>query len=304
MNKQRVNTFLILFVLIIFLVLCYNYFSIKTLSYENFIDTNVKILHKETSKFQDISIIEGDNEVKCLLLNDEIQLCTNNEKIYHELIVHFPAAYLTSLKKVLIIGGGDLMTLREVMKYNISRVDMIELDDAVINASLKHFTTSNISKYENDKRVNIHIGDASILIDNIPENIKYDLIIIDTTEDSNINTPVETKCFFRKCKKMLNSKGIMIKNGYTSEHMDNVIKMKKINIFNYLADLFNNIALYKINTPDYQENEEYKFIMCSDTYNINDPIVNNEIKNIKLFEYNTKKHYSYINSNNFSFNNL
>ena len=187
MNKYIFNTLIFLFTILIFLSIIYNYYVLQYTVYESFYseskpenDTkefleftfpNSTIIHNEKSKHQQISIIKDDN-VKCLLLNDEIQLCSNHERKYHELITHFPAAYLSSLKNVLIIGGGDLMTLREVMKYDIDRVDMLELDENVINASIKHFTSSNISKYENDKRVKIHIGDASVLIDKLSYN-KY-----------------------------------------------------------------------------------------------------------------------------------
>lgn len=318
MNKNTFNTLICLFTILIILSLIYNYYVLQykvlepfysennpennTRDFLDFAFPNYNTIHNEKSKYQQISIIKNDF-AKCLLLNDEIQLCTDNERKYHELITHFPAAYLSSLKYVLIIGGGDLMTLREVMKYNIKGVDMLELDEKVINASLKHFTSSNISKYENDKRVNIHIGDASTLIHKL-YNKKYDLIIIDTTEDSDTNTPVETKGFFKKCKELLNSNGILVKNGFFSKDMEFIVKQKKNYIFNYLLDLFKNVGIYKIDTPDYQDDEEYKFILCSDHYKISDSLLNNETKKLSLYQYNNKNHHKYIDSKNISLNNI
>ena len=63
---------------------------------------------------------------KCLYLDGEKQLCENEEHLYHETIVHVAGAYIKKIENVLIIGGGDCMTLREVMKYNtIKNVTMI-----------------------------------------------------------------------------------------------------------------------------------------------------------------------------------
>ena len=100
------------------------------------------IIHNEQSDYQKIEVIQFKKNSlgydKCLLLNNEPQLCNNDEKEYHEIIVHFPAYYISKIEKVLIIGGGDCMTLREVMKYpTIKRVDMLELDKQVISVSKK-----------------------------------------------------------------------------------------------------------------------------------------------------------------------
>lgn len=316
MNKKHLG-FILFFIL--FFILSYTLFKCYTV-YENFSTDKIKdylegidhtnIIYNDKSKYQTITIIEGigiknDNiflksKNKCLLLNDEIQLCTDYEQKYHEFIVHFPAAYISSLKTVLIIGGGDLMTLREVMKYNVQRVDMLELDEMVINASLNFFKESNISKFENDKRVHIHIGDAFKTIHNL-KDVKYDLIIADLTEDSNTSSPAETSQFWKVCKSLMKPSGILIKNGYTSKDMSKKIKKRKENIFNYLVDIFKNVGIYKIITPEFYEDSYYKFIMCSDFYKLDDNILNNETKSLALKKYNYKDHSKYIHLKNVSF---
>jgi spermidine synthase len=213
---------------------------------------NPKITFSTKSKYQNIEIIEFDKNNygmdKCLLLNDEIQLCNENEHIYHELIVHFVASYMKSIKNVLIVGGGDCMTLREVMKYpSIQNVTMLELDKEVINVSKQIF---NVNDYQNDPRVNIIIDDATNSIKDVKNNM-YDLVIIDTTEDSSNNSPIDSYKFYSSCKSKLTSNGIMIKNGNSIRNYD------------YLGKLFTNTEIIKYDIKIFGE-DDYKFMICSD----------------------------------------
>ena len=93
-----------------------------------------------------IEISELGKYGRCLIIKNEIQLCEKDEHIYHEMIVHLPIMYIKKpLQNVVIVGGGDLMTLREVMKYNtIEKVFMLELDPTIVDLCEEYF---NQSKY-------------------------------------------------------------------------------------------------------------------------------------------------------------
>ena len=267
---------------------------------ENLIEyVGLEYLYDKKSKYQNISVVQiNPNQYgydKCLILNEEIQLCSNDEKMYHEFIVHFPASYLKSIKNVLLVGGGDLMSLREVMKYNVNRVDMLELDEKVIDVSLKYFKDSNISRYENDSRVTIHIGDAFKTIKKLPD-ATYDLVIIDVTEDSTTNSPVESSAFFKLCKAKMTKQGILVKNGYIVDNMPLSIRTRKQKIMNDLKMSFSKVGVFKVGIPTYEDTNEYKFIICSDKYGIEDNLQNDELKKISknLEEYDINNHKSYI----------
>ena len=79
-----------------------------------------KLLDKR-NKYQRIRVLDyNPNEYgvdKCMILDNEIQLCKGEEHVYHEMISHFPAYYIKNLRHVIIVGGGDLMALREIMRY-------------------------------------------------------------------------------------------------------------------------------------------------------------------------------------------
>ena len=210
--------------------------------------------------YDGIDIADIYNYGKCLIIQDEIQLCDKKEFIYHDMITHFPIQYLKNyLKNVLIIGGGDLMTLREIMKYeSVENVIMLELSPDIVNLCEKYF---NQSKFDEDSRVQIIYGDANITINKLFEDYEeeIDLIIVDTTEDNDSNSPVDTIEFFKKCIRLLQPNGILVKNGlrFTTLFED----IKNTNLISYSA-----------NIPYFQEN--YFFSILS--------LKNNDIKDINI----------------------
>ena len=258
--------------------------------YRNTIFTNLKrnvgdfnVIHDEKSDYQRIEVIQFKKNSlgydKCLLLNNEPQLCNNDEKEYHEIIVHFPAYYLKNIENVLIIGGGDCMTLREVMKYpTIKKVDMLELDKQVISVSKKFF---DIDTYQNDSRVNIIIGDATKKIDSLKNN-NYDMVIIDTTEDGFVNLPIDEFSFYEKCKtKMKKNNSILVKNGDRSL---NIVAVSKL--FKYME---------VIDLADISIIGDYKFVLGSDTLDLrNTKNQNKYLEKLDLKKYHYKNHQNHF----------
>lgn len=236
-------------------------------------------LYSTKSKYQDISVIKFDkNDIgldKCLMLGDEVQLCNSTEIKYHETIVHVAASYIKNLKKVLIIGGGDCMTLREVMKYpSINHVVMLELDKKVIDVSKKYF---NVHDYQNDPRVNIIIGDATKNIHKLKQ--KFDLIIIDTTEDSTNNNPIDTKDFFKLCSDKLNDSGVLVKNGEDLKNYINIHTLfKHTKIIKYHEKIWGDL--------------DYKFMLASNNIDFDKSMKYKHNINIKFYKFN--KHGEFI----------
>lgn len=210
----------------------------------------INVLYSDRSG---IEISELGDYGRCLIIENEIQLCEKEEHIYHEMIVHLPVMYLKKpIKNVVIVGGGDLMTLREVMKYySIKKVFMLELDKTIVDLCEKHF---NQSKFEDDQRVEIIYGDANDTIDNVLDKYegKIDLVIVDTTEDNTNNTSVDDPKFFSKCFDLLNYTGVLVKNGIFFKNM--------------LEDFENKYTIsYNVNIPYFQE--KYYFTIASNQEN-------------------------------------
>jgi spermidine synthase len=201
-------------------------------------------------KNKNVQFVNNDKYGKCLIIDKEIQLCTKNEAIYHELIVHLPMLYLNKkVENVLIVGGGDLMTLREVMKYNtIKKVVMLELSPLIVNKSKEYF---NVSDFKNDPRVQIIYGDADISIDKLlRKRDLFDACIIDTTEDNSNNLVIDKPPFFKKCLHLLIDDGLLIKNGESFEQIFyNDLGLNVIPYGSYI-DYFNTIYKFNVATKN------------------------------------------------------
>ena len=291
MDERIVGIILLILLVIIFQILWFE-------TDVDFLNRTVgakKLLDKR-NKYQRIRVLDyNPNEYgvdKCMILDNEIQLCKGEEHVYHEMISHFPAYYIKNLRHVVIVGGGDLMALREIMRYkSVESVTVLELDNDVIIASKKYF---KVKAYENDSRVSIKIGDASKTIHEL-SNGKYDLIIVDSTEDNNNNSPLETNKFFEVCKRKLTSNGILIKNGFINKN-DSIDEQEKVReMHTNLREVFQYVVSYYGEMYTYG-NDKYGFVMCSD-YN-HKRMRNNELRSLKhkLKYYKPDKQNKYIAS--------
>ena len=280
-SNTLINIKVVLIILIVLFIL--TLLTNQKEGYNNFYDLkpSMKKIYQDSN---DIEISELNNYGKCLIIDGEIQLCDKKEHIYHEMIVHFPRQYIEkSLQNVLIVGGGDLMTLREVMKYKtIKKVYMLELSPTIVKICKKYF---NQSEFDDDKRVEIIYGDASKTILDIIQDVGdiFDMIIVDTTEDNANNLPVDKPEFFVNCFKLLNNKGILVKNG---------VAFKRL--FEDYDDL--NTISYNVDIPYFQE-KYYFIIVAKPSNNIRKVNLNSyrwKLDKINTSFYKQKNHNKYI----------
>ncbi len=138
-----------------------------------------KVLYDAKSKYQRITVLDTYSFGRVLVLDGSIQLTSSDEQLFHSSLVD-PAMKSLKPRKVLILGGGDLMAAREVLKYDfVEKVDLVELDEKVLEVSKKFFK-KKIKNVEKDERLNIIIGDALKQVAKTKE--KFDLIISDLTD--------------------------------------------------------------------------------------------------------------------------
>ena len=214
-------------IVIVILVVVIVTFCYCLLQKENFRSHSVieNISYDVKSPYQriEISTIKAPSKIgKCMILGNEVQLCSKDEHKYHELMVHFPVYYLDSFQTALIVGGGDLMNLREIMKYKtLKKVVVLELDEEVVNAAVDNF---GVHRYENDSRVHILYGDAAENIDLIGTT-PMDLVILDLTEDLDNNIPVGKIDFIMKCKSMMSANGVFVMNGKSNEKIKETLQI-------------------------------------------------------------------------------
>lgn len=169
------------------------------------------VLFNETTEFQKVRVFETLAYGKMLAINDMVMCTERDEFHYHEMIVH-PAAQLSKkLKNVLVIGGGDGGTIRELFKYNsIESVTMVEIDEAVINASKKFLNTMNI-EFGNPK-LKLIVGDGIEFVKKANAEV-YDLVIVDGSDPIGPAKGLFTKEFYADCARTLTADGLLVTQG-------------------------------------------------------------------------------------------
>src|SRR3954465_14459079 len=119
-----------------------------------------KVLYHWRTEFQDVLIFENAIFGKVLVLDGVVQLTERDNHIYHEMIAHVPLMAHGSARNVLIIGGGDGGTLREVLKHPVRTVFLVELDREVIELSRSHLPGISKGAFE-DRRATLIVRDAT-----------------------------------------------------------------------------------------------------------------------------------------------
>ena len=164
-------------------------------------------LYHEVSEFQQIDIFDSFEFGRFLTLDGCMMLTEKDEFIYHEMIVHVPMCAKLDAKKVLVIGGGDGGTARELLRYKtIERIDLVEIDEKVVE-SCKKFIPQTAGCLD-DPRVQIFYEDGLKFVRHKVD--EYDLIIVDSTDPFGPGEGLFTKEFYGNCFNALHADGVMV----------------------------------------------------------------------------------------------
>ena len=119
------------------------------------------IIHSETSKYQHL-VLTQRNDVLKLYINGHLQFSSQDEVIYHDMLVHVPMTMATSRGRVLILGGGDGLALREVLHYpDVRQVTLVDIDPAVVRLASQHPEMIEINEASfHDARVRVLESDG------------------------------------------------------------------------------------------------------------------------------------------------
>ena len=155
-----------------------------------------QVFYSGRSDFQQIAVIGSPVFGKMLVLDGDTQSAQTDERIYHEALVHPALAGATDRREVLILGGGEGATLREVLRCpSVARATMVDIDGAVIELSKKYLPEWSGGAFE-DARADVVVGDAlAYMRDN---ERHFGTIISDLTEpleDSPSNSLFNTDVF-------------------------------------------------------------------------------------------------------------
>ncbi len=165
-------------------------------------------LHKEQTPFQTINIYQTTEFGNLMVLDGYIMLSERDNFIYHEMMTHPVLFTHPEPKRVAIVGGGDCGVLREVAKHpNLEQIIQIEIDERVTQLAKQYFPI--LCESNNDSRVEFKFEDAIQWMANAPTN-SFDVIIVDSTDPLGHAEGLFTTDFFRNCRRVLDSQGLMI----------------------------------------------------------------------------------------------
>ena len=205
--------------------------------------TKDRVLFRERSRFQEIEIFENGFFGRVLTLDGLVMTTERDEFIYHEMLVHPAMVSHPHPKKVLIVGGGDGGTAREVLKYPVKEVHMVEIDEMVIEASRKYLPT--ISSSLDDERLTIHVQDATVWIKDRREI--FDVVIIDSTDPIGPAEGLIGEEFFEDVFESLKEDGIMVIQSESPHyHLDTIRTIAE-----RLKKVFSHTYMYTAPIPTY-----------------------------------------------------
>ncbi len=245
-----------------------------------------KLIFTKQSEFQRIDIFDSLEFGRVLTLDGYTMLTEKDEYMYHEMIVHVPMCVHPEAENVLVIGGGDGGTVRELARYDsIKNIDLVEIDEDVVTACQKYLP-STASRLD-DPRVKKHYEDGLKFIRH-HEN-EYDVIIVDSTDPFGPGEGLFTREFYGNCYRALKEDGIMVNQHESPFYTDTAYAMQRAH--ERIVQSFPISRVYEVHIPTYPSGH-WLFGFASKKYH---PYKNVDFKrwerlNLKTRYYNVKLH--------------
>ncbi len=251
--------------------------------------TSGKLLYKKKTKFQELKIFDTPRLGKVLTLDNITQTTQLDEFIYHEMLVHPVLLSHPNPKNILIIGAGDGGILREVLKHNIKKACLVEIDDEVIKSCSRYMPTLNRGAFK-DKRAKIIVTDGAKFITSTKE--KFDVAIIDSPDPISVATVLFTKKFYKDVFRVLNNNGLMCRQTGSTMYQPNELGQN----YNLAKKIFKSVSIQLAAIPTYVGGF-FSFIICSKKINIKNISFKKinyryNIINLKTRYYNPELHFA------------
>jgi spermidine synthase len=165
-------------------------------------------LHAEKTPFQTIEIYDTTDWGKLMVIDGCTMVTTRDNFFYHEMMSH-PALFThPRAKRVVIIGGGDCGTLREVLKHDeVESAIQVEIDERVTRLAEKYFP--ELCESNNDPRAQLlFIDGIKWMAECAAETL--DVIIVDSTDPIGPAEGLFNEAFYQSCLEALRPGGILV----------------------------------------------------------------------------------------------
>jgi spermidine synthase len=178
-------------------------------SFNDAVKFGVKVrrtLRSNRSAFQQIDLIETEFFGRALVLDGLFMTSEKDEFFYHEMLVHPAVCAVPEAKQVLVIGGGDGGTVRELFRYpQLERVEMVEIDGEVVDVCREYLPS--IASGFDDPRLRLHIQDGIKFVAEAADQT-YDIVILDGSDPVGPAEGLYNETFYQDVRRVLRPDGI------------------------------------------------------------------------------------------------
>ena len=223
------------------------------------------VVYNNASRYQSLTITErylgsGNDPLYGFYINGRLQFSSNDEHIYHSMLVYPALSVADPQPKVLIVGGGDGLALRDVLRFEPESVTLIDLDQELVEffspaSNMKHYRSALVQLNEQafaDSRVEVVIGDAFLEVDKLRDKAKnFDAIIVDLPDPSHPDLDrLYSSYFYQRLYDLLSANGVMAVQSTSPYHA----KKAFISIGKTISSAgFPHVEQYRQNIPSFGE---------------------------------------------------
>lgn len=219
-----------------------------------------KVLAHGETRFQEYLIFESPIHGVCIALDGDIQSCASDEAIYHEALIH-PAMLLhPAPKKVLIMGGAEGASAREVLRHpEVEKVVMVDIDEEFVGLC-KQWVPGWGEAAFNDPRLEVHYQDINVYLSDSED--RFDVVIGDLIDVHDWDSPQANLYgteFYARLKKLLNPGAIIATQAgaLTPNDLENHLLIR-----NKIHQSFEHVYSYGMTVPSFYH--LWGFLLFSD----------------------------------------
>jgi len=206
-----------------------------------------QILYSGRTKYQEVDVMRNRDYGKMLVLDGKLQSSTSDEFIYHEMLVHPALITQGRPRDVLIIGGGEGATLREVLRYNsVGRAVMVDIDGEVVEICEKYLPEMHRGSFH-DPRTSVIIDDGRKFLMNAKD--QFDAVLVDATDpiEGGPSRLLYTVEFYELVRSRLRDGGVVATQGTSTFYNAKTFAL----IMNTMGRVFPHVRGYQASIPSY-----------------------------------------------------
>jgi len=162
------------------------------------------------SEYQRIDVFEAEDWGTVLALGGVTNVTDRDESSYHEMLAHVPLLIHPEPRRVLIIGGGDGGTLREVLRHpEVEHATLVDIDGEVIRCARAYFP--RLAEAFDHPKAEVIVGDGLAYVASAAERGEsFDVILVDSTDPVDAAVELFTEAFYASCARLLGDTGILV----------------------------------------------------------------------------------------------